>query len=246
MSEGGKLTIETSGIELDEGYSHRHMGIAPGRYTMLTVSDTGVGIGDEAKEHLFEPFFTTKEFGKGNGLGLAAIQGVVKQSGGHILVYSEVGHGTTFKLYFPQVEVAPIKPVASETKPAETKGIETILVVEDEDVVRQVACDIIRQGGYKVIEATSAVAALEMCERSKEHIDLVLTDLIMPKMNGPELVKRLAGQHPKLGVVFMSGYTSEAVTSNGLLNSPAAFVQKPFMPKTLLQTIREVLDTRVN
>jgi signal transduction histidine kinase/CheY-like chemotaxis protein len=233
MPDGGKLAIETKNVAMSETDVANLPELAAGNYVVLEVTDTGAGMDEETKSHIFERFYAPKQSGLSDGLSIPAAQRIVKQTRGQILVVSTVGKGTSFKVYFPRVD---------EVKVVE-KGQRTVLVVEDEDVVRQVACDIIRRGGYKVIEASSAQAALEVCGQSKDEIDVVLTDLVMPKMNGPELVKRLAEDHPKVSVIFMSGYTSDAAIAQGL-DAKMAFVQKPFSPKVLLQTIQDVMNTR--
>ncbi len=243
MPNGGKLTIETSTVELDEPYSIKHVDVRPGKYAMLAVSDTGVGMDKNMIAHIFEPFFTTKEFGKGTGLGLSAVYGIVKQSGGHLWVYSEPGHGTVFKIYFPIV-VKDEAVRANQNDSVRNESDKTILVVEDEEVVREVACEIIRKLGYQVVEASNAEDALKICEQGMGRIDLVLTDLVMPRMSGPELAKRLGEKHPQLGIIYMSGYSNETAEHHGITDKNAMFVQKPFMPKTLLFAIQQVLNAK--
>jgi len=243
MPSGGKLTIETANMELDQEYSNSHLGVKPGRYVVLSVNDTGVGMVPEVREHIFEPFFTTKEKGKGTGLGLSTVYGVVKQSGGNIWVYSEPGHGTTFKVYLPQVD-EPLeearKKVVKEKFPG---GSETILVVEDEEEVRKLAVAILKKQGYRILEAAHGGDAFLICEKGKERIHLLLTDIVMPEMNGPELARRLRYFYPEMRVLFMSGYTDNAILQHGLLDKEMFFLQKPFSVEALVSKVREVLDS---
>jgi two-component system cell cycle sensor histidine kinase/response regulator CckA len=241
MPTGGKLTIETENVVLDESYALGHLPTRSGPYVMLAVSDTGTGIDRETQKHIFDPFFTTKEMGKGTGLGLSTVFGIVKQSGGNIWVYSELGRGTTFKVYLPRVdeEVDVLRlPVA----PSTLRGTETILLVEDEEQVRTIALNILRRQGYQVIPAQNAGDALLICERHEGRIDLLLTDVVMPLMSGPELAKRLALRRPEMKVLCMSGYTDDSIVRHGVLETGVAFVQKPITPALLTRRVREVLD----
>lgn len=243
MPQGGKLTLETDNIYLDEDYAHRHVGVISGEYVMFAVSDTGTGMDEETQAHIFEPFFTTKAVGKGTGLGLATVYGIVKQSGGNIWVYSEAGHGTTFKIYLPRVasqqtETAEIK-VSFDELP---KGMETILLVEDEQMVRSLTCHILELCGYTVVEAQNGVEASVICEKGECKIDLLMTDVVMPLMGGRELAERLAQTHPQLRVLFTSGYTDDAVVRHGVIETGTNFIQKPFTPNVLAHKIREILD----
>jgi CheY-like chemotaxis protein len=242
MPSGGKLTIETANMELDQEYSNTHLDMKPGRYVVLSVNDTGVGMVPEVREHIFEPFFTTKEKGKGTGLGLSTVYGVVKQSGGNIWVYSEPEHGTTFKVYLPQVD-EPLeearKKVGREKLPG---GSETILVVEDEEEVRKLAVAILKKQGYRILEAAHGGDAFLICEQGKERIHLLLTDIVMPEMNGPELARRLRYFDPEMRVLFMSGYTDGAILQHGMLEKEMFFLQKPFSVEGLVGKVREVLD----
>jgi len=229
MPNGGKLTIETANVEIDKEYALRHVGMKPGRYVMLSVGDTGVGIPPEVKERIFEPFFTTKEKGKGTGLGLSTVYGVVKQCGGDIWIYSELGKGTTLKIYLPIVDepLAGVKKkVASGKIPG---GNETILVVEDEDEVRKVAAGILAKQGYRVLEASHGGDALFMCEQVKEPIHLLLTDVVMPGINGPDFARRLKFFYPEIRVLFMSGYTDNMIFQQGVLDRETAFLQKALL-----------------
>ena len=241
MPRGGKLTIETANADLDEAYAQRHAAIRPGRYVMVAVSDTGTGMDEATAGRVFEPFFTTKETGKGTGLGLSTVYGIVKQSGGNIWVYSEPGKGTTFKVYLPRVEdvVTEGAPRLADSSPA--RGTETILLVEDEEAVRTLSRRILEKHGYRVLEAGSGPAALEVLRAVTERVHMLLTDLVMPDMTGTELASRLKADHPEIRVLFMSGYTDDAVVRSGLLEPGRAFLQKPFTPVVLLRKVREVL-----
>jgi len=241
MPEGGRLTIETTTTVLDDDYVFGHLPMKAGSYVMLAVSDTGMGMDSETQSRIFEPFFTTKEKGKGTGLGLSTVFGIVQQSGGSIWVYSELGKGTTFKVYLPRVDADLDLPVEQEV-PISLAGTETILLVEDQEQVRGVALNILRRHGYQVIPARHPGEALLLSEKHAGDIDLVLTDIVMPNMSGPELAQRLTAARPRLKVVFMSGYTDESVVRHGVLESGAAFIQKPLTLGLLLRKIRSVLD----
>ena len=241
MPTGGKLTIETTELELDESYARDRIGVEPGRYVMLAVSDTGVGMDRATQAKIFEPFFTTKEMGKGTGLGLSTVFGVVQQGGGHVWVYSEVGVGTTFKVYLPRADATPA-PAHPTIAPATLRGNETILLVEDEDQVRAVAHDILARAGYDVIEARNGGEALLICETHAGAIHLLLSDVVMPQMSGPELAKRLSAARPEMKVLCMSGYTDDSIVRHGVLEARFAFIQKPITPLTLTRKVREVLD----
>ncbi|MCD6554092.1 MAG: GAF domain-containing protein [Anaerolineae bacterium] len=243
MPQGGRLTIETANVVLDENYAHQHMEVQPGPYVMLAVSDTGMGMDDETQAHIFEPFFTTKGVGQGTGLGLATVYGIVKQSGGHIRVYSEPGHGTTFKIYLPRIEEVVESdrraPIPGESPP----GRETILLVEDEDMVRDLARRVLLQRGYTVLEARHGREAFQICEQHRGPIHLLVTDVVMPLMNGRELAKRLTTLHPEMKVLYISGYTDNIIIHHGLLEPGMAFLQKPFTPAALAHKVRQALDT---
>jgi PAS domain S-box-containing protein len=242
MPNGGRLILETSKMEIDESYASRHDPVQPGSYVILAVTDTGVGMDESTMSRLFEPFFTTKEVGKGTGLGLATVYGIVKQSGGYIWAYSEVGHGTTFKVLLPgEEEVAELaeKEVAYLYP---SGGEETVLVVEDEKLVRDLVREILSQHGYDVLEASRGAEALEVSGRHKGPIHLLISDVVMPGMTGPELARRLTALRPEMGVLFMSGYTNDAILHYGVFEHGAEFLQKPFKASALGAKVRRVLD----
>jgi two-component system, cell cycle sensor histidine kinase and response regulator CckA len=242
MPTGGKLTIETANMELSDDYARRHASVEPGRYVMLAVSDTGAGMDAETQERIFEPFFTTKEVGKGTGLGLSTVYGVVKQSGGSIWVYSEVGLGTTFKIYLPRVDEKADKLQEVMHHTAARRSSETVLLVEDEEAVRGLLRNVLESEGYRVLETTSSDAALEKCRDYEGDIHLMLTDVVMPGMSGPELAERTAGLRPRMKVIFMSGYTDESIIRHGLLDLGVEFLEKPFTPDAVAWKLRDVLD----
>jgi PAS domain S-box-containing protein len=241
MPKGGKLTLETANVNLDASYAQREDNVKPGRFVMLAVSDTGVGMTPEVKAHLFEPFFTTKGPGSGTGLGLATAHGVVKQSGGFITVYSELGRGTTFKVYLPRVDEAP-EPVqkAVDTAPAQ-KGSGTILLAEDDEFVRTLTVSVLRGAGYTVFEASSGEEALLVVERHPQPLHLLLTDVVMPGLGGPDLARRAIELRPELRVLYMSGYTGTGVLQEGVIGPDTPFLGKPFSPDQLLARVRAVL-----
>jgi PAS domain S-box-containing protein len=241
MPDGGRLAIATHNQEVDAGLARRLGGIPRGRYVVLTVSDTGVGMDAETKKHLFEPFFTTKDRGKGTGLGLASVYGVVKQSGGYIFVDSELGHGTTFTIYFPQVDE-----IALETElqrlPPPARGYETILLAEDEEAVRRLATQALQRQGYRVLPATNGEDALALFKSHSDAIQLLLSDIVMPGMSGPDLAIRLLNERPDLKVLFMSGYTDDLLVPYKGRFPDAPLLQKPFTPVELTTRVREILD----
>ncbi|MBI2502107.1 MAG: PAS domain S-box protein [Candidatus Latescibacteria bacterium] len=240
MPQGGKLIIETSNTELDETYAARHAIVKPGPYVLLAVSDTGTGMDEETQKHIFEPFFTTKELGKGTGLGLATVYGLVKQSGGYIWVYSEPGKGTSFKIYLPRVEEGVVQAVREE--PLQVgRGAETVLLVEDERALRELAVFILREAGYTVLEAGRGDEALQLSAAHQGPIHLVVTDMVMPGMSGRVLVERLVTSNPELKVLYMSGYSEEVVERQGALGAGAVFLHKPFISSALLLKVREAL-----
>ena len=241
MPQGGKLTIETARVNLDDEYARQHPSVRPGQYVMLAVSDTGTGMNADAQAHIFEPFFTTKGRGKGTGLGLSTVYGIVKQSGGSIWVSSKQGEGTTFKIYFPRVE-APAKELATQARlTVSPGGSETILVVEDEEMVRRLVCQILKNKGYRVLEARNGEEGLQVCRQQSAPIHILVTDVVMPEMNGRELANRVASIRPAMKVLFMSGYAEDAVVSDGVLDPGLNFIQKPFAPEALAWKVREVL-----
>ena len=241
MPEGGRLTIGTANVELDEGYSSEHVSVQPGPYAMLSITDTGIGMERETQTHIFEPFFTTKESGKGTGLGLATVYGIVKQSEGYIWVYSELGRGTTFKIYFPRVDEAALATALPKVSSADLTGWETVLVAEDEAILRELAGEFLVSAGYTVLDAPDGAQALEACERHPGPIHLLMTDAVMPRMSGAELARRIQTLRPDTKVLYVSGYADDAVFRNGLLEPGAAFLQKPFSKETLLLKLREIL-----
>jgi two-component system cell cycle sensor histidine kinase/response regulator CckA len=242
MPSGGKLTIETRNADLDEAYVGGHVGVKPGRYVMLSVSDTGVGMTPEVRERLFEPFFSTKEKDKGTGLGLSTVYGIVKQSGGDIWVYSEPGKGSTFKIYLPRVDEPLEQPREKVLGYELLRGSETILLVEDEEEVRKLAVRVLERQGYKVLAARDGDEALLICERHQDPIHLMLTDVVMPGMNGHELAERLEPLHPRMKVLYMSGYTDNAIVLHGVLVEGVNYIQKPFTVDALTKKVREVLE----
>jgi PAS domain S-box-containing protein len=241
MPKGGKLAIETANVELDETYARSHAYVTPGKYVMLAISDTGCGMDAETQSHIFEPFFTTKGQGKGTGLGLSTAYGIVKQSGGHIAVYSEVGRGTTFKIYLKRVD-EPVAETAKEEVAVSVSGTETILLVEDEPGVRALAEITLRGNGYKLLVAGEYIEALALARQHAGSIHLLLTDVIMPGLNGRELADLLHALRPQMRVLFISGYTADAIAQHGILDEDVAFLPKPFTPRDLLRKVRETLD----
>jgi PAS domain S-box-containing protein len=245
MPDGGKLTIETWEQDVEQDQAHAEQPIAPGRYVMIGISDTGAGMDEETRRRLFEPFFTTKEAGKGTGLGLSTVYGIVTQSGGYIWVYSEPGRGTTFKIYLPRADEAEAaeKAVAAPAVPAVTTGTETILLVEDEAAVRKLAADVLERQGYNVIVTDSATAARAALERLDGTLHLLLTDIVMPDLRGPDLAEIVRAAHPECKVLYMSGYAPEAVVRHGSIQSGGIFIGKPFSPAVFVRKVRAVLDS---
>jgi signal transduction histidine kinase len=241
MPRGGKITIETGHTYLDESYAGKHEATKPGHYVMLAVSDTGVGMDAQTRKQIFDPFFTTKEVGKGTGLGLSMVYGIVKQSGGNIWVYSELGKGTTFKVYLPRVDQVE-ETESSAARAAIPVGTETVLLVEDEEMVRKLSQEILEDSGYRVVVATNGKEGLRVCQEFGEHIDLIITDVVMPEMNGREMAEQVALLRPTTKVLFMSGYTDDAIVRHGILEENMSYMQKPFLPNTLALKAREVLD----
>lgn len=247
MPAGGRLTIETANVDLDETRARLHIDAQPGRYVMLVVSDTGIGMDKETQSHLFEPFFTTKERDKGTGLGLSTVYGIVKQSGGNIYVHSEPEQGTTFKVYLPRIDETAEMPGSFAVPTGLLQGSETILLVEDEDMVRALARRILLQSGYTVLEARDADEAIQLCAHHSTPIHLVMTDVVLPgRMSGPDLVKHLKTSRPEIQVFYVSGYTDDAIVHHGVLDPEVAFLQKPFTPEALARKVRKVLDASLS
>lgn len=241
MPDGGVLIVETANAELDENYCARHPGIQPGKYVLLAVSDTGQGMSDEVKQRLFEPFFTTKAMERGTGLGLATTFGAVKQVGGSIEVYSELGQGTTFKIYLPRVDAQPAKLITDSPLPEVLHGTETVFVVEDEPSLRAMVLKILKRFGYRTLQAPNGGEAFILAEQYSGPIDLLMTDVVMPGMNGRELAKRLAKLHPEMKVLFTSGYTENVIVHHGVVDENLNFLGKPYSPEELVRKIREVI-----
>jgi PAS domain S-box-containing protein len=242
MPNGGQLTLETANTELDSDYADEHMSVKPGRYVMLAVSDTGIGMSRETVAHIFEPFYTTKESGRGTGLGLSTVYGIVKQSGGYIWVYSEPGQGSTFKVYLPRVEEAIDERTATELVLHPKRGTETILVVEDEEAVRELIQEVLLEQGYHVLPASDPDHAEWVATNHSDKIHMLLTDMVMPGRSGRELAKRVMARRPDIRVLYMSGYTDNVITTGGMLEKGLAFLQKPFSPVQLVHKVQEVLN----
>jgi CheY-like chemotaxis protein len=242
MPHGGKLVITTTNTELDKNDIEKIPSVVRGHYVMLAVSDTGIGMNAQTQAHIFEPFFTTKEQGKGTGLGLATVYGIVKQSGGYIWVYSVPGQGTTFKIYLPRVDEPnePFRPTEADARPL--GGSETILLVEDEKEIGALAVRVLEARGYQVLETANPEDALQLSLRHNGPIHLLLTDVVMPGMSGRRVAEHLGPLRPNMKVLYMSGYTDDSVFRNGVLEVGAAFIQKPFTPSSLARKVREVLD----
>jgi PAS domain S-box-containing protein len=245
MPHGGKLTIETKNVELDDQYASDHVGVNPGPHILLSVSDNGSGMSEETQLHIFEPFFTTKEVGKGTGLGLSTVYGIVAQSDGHITVYSEVGQGTTFRIYFPHDTTQPYIATLPPRSVALPVGTETILVVEDDRQVRSILRRVLLKAGYRVLLAENGADALALFAAHEGPIHLVVTDVVMPKMSGKELATRLGEIHPELKVLYMSGFTDDALGHHGVLQPGTPFIPKPFTAEQLKTKVRHVLDGRI-
>ncbi len=243
MPNGGRLTVETARVEIDEAYASTHLSVQPGPYVLLAVTDTGGGMDAEIRKHIFEPFFTTKEQGKGTGLGLSTVYGIVKQSGGNIWLYSEPGQGTVFKVYLPAATDVEVQATAATDRVELPRGTETILIVEDEPQIRHLAFDCLAYCGYDVLSASNGLEALQLIERLQRPIDLILTDIVMPKLGGRELSERMNALQPSAKVLFMSGYTNDSVVNHGILDGATWFIQKPFTLESLGRRVREVLDS---
>jgi signal transduction histidine kinase len=246
MPNGGKLTIETGVVQLSENFSAQQLGVPAGSYITLSISDTGIGMDEATQSHMFEPFFTTKNPGRGTGLGLATAYGIIRQSGGAIHILSQLAKGTTARIYLPLAKVA--APVSADkiVHPGPLTGIETILLVEDEARVRKLIVDVLTARGYRVLEATRGEEALRLSRTHSGDIDLMVVDVVMPEISGPELVRQIAPHRPRTHVLYISGYTDEAIVHHGIPETGAAFLQKPFLPDALARKVREVLDSRSN
>ncbi len=242
MPDGGELTIETQNVFLDGEYANQHIGIASGNFVKMAVTDTGEGIAEEIQPQIFEPFFTTKEVGKGTGLGLSIVYGLVKQSGGEIMVYSEIGRGTTFKVYLPVVDEKVREQRSIDEAATGITGTETILLVEDEDIVRELVRTILSENGYKILEASNGIEALAVCDSYRDQIHLLLTDFIMPKMNGMQLKDQIIKLLPDIKFLFMSGYTDDSIARSEGFNAETPFIEKPFTPDSLSKKVRDVLE----
>jgi CheY-like chemotaxis protein len=243
MPGGGKLTLETANVSFDQDSVGLSLELKPGDYVMLAITDTGTGMTAEVKAHVFEPFFSTKGAGQGAGLGLSTCYGIVKQSGGHISVYSEFGRGTTVKIYLPQVEPAPRIPLPRLDSPDLQRGTETILLVEDDPALREMETAMLSRLGYTVLPAADGIEALSLKQqRDNGHIDLLFTDVVMPHMSGKELADRARALYPHIRVLFTSAYTENAIVHQGVLNQGVKLLQKPFTPSALARKLREVLD----
>jgi CheY-like chemotaxis protein len=244
MPQGGELTIETDNVELGEDYATAHAGVRPGWYVMLAVTDTGVGMTKDVRQHVFEPFFTTKGLGKGTGLGLSVVHGIVMQSSGMIEVYSEEWLGTSFNIYLPRVEQSAPAGEPLPTLGPSPHGTETILLVEDEDGVRALTRFILQDRGYTVLEASGGEAALDIATNHRAPIHLLVADVVMPNMDGRALAERALVLHPEMKVLYISGYTDDAVVRHGILHEQVHFLQKPFSPIALAHKVRDVLTRR--
>src|SRR6266404_460537 len=245
MPDGGKLILETAYVELDEAYARQHLGAKAGDFVMLAVSDTGTGMDPQTLARIFEPFFTTRTEGRGTGLGLSTVYGIVKQNNGYIMPYSEVGHGTTFRVYFPRVRETPELRDKKSNQEGFAKGCETILIVEDEEALRELARELLEANGYKVIEAERGEKAIQLVEHSQTSIDLLLTDVVMPGIGGKQLAKALLELRPGLHVLYMSGYTDDVI-NNRVLPKNTLLLPKPFTRALLLRKVREALDTKTS
>jgi CheY-like chemotaxis protein len=241
MPTGGELWLETANVELNEAFAQQNLYVTPGSYVMLSVTDTGCGIDEKTQHHIFEPFFTTKEPGKGTGLGLSTVYGIVKQNGGNLHVYSEVGKGATFTIYFPLVQESSEASPMVQRESSSLTGSENILLVEDEDALRKLARTCLEDAGYKVIEATGAAEARKIAVKNPVKIDLLVTDVVMPGGSGPELASLLKHLNPELKVLFMSGYTGDLLAQHGVLNPGTLLLEKPFTIDTLMSSVREAL-----
>jgi len=243
MPGGGQLTIETRNVHVSDADAAEHLGMTAGPYVALSLTDTGSGMDEPTRARIFEPFYTTKEKGKGTGLGLSTVFGIVQQSGGHVVVESELGAGTTFRVYLPRTASVAEEPRDSSRAPATLHGSETILVAEDDDQVRAVVVGILRRSGYDVLEAQNGGEALLVCEQHADRIHLLVTDVIMPRMSGRKLAERLTTLRGDMRILFMSGYTDGVIAEHGILDEGVSFLQKPITPAALLFKVREALES---
>jgi CheY-like chemotaxis protein len=243
-TKGGRILLETANVNLDSSYARQHISFKPGAYVMIAVSDTGAGMDNKTLTHIFEPFFTTKPQGSGTGLGLSTVYGIVKQSGGYVWVYSEIGIGTTMKVYLPRVDDGASPPLAAGHK-TKQEGVETVLLVEDEDGVRALTRHVLKKSGYTVLEARNGAEAMAMCEAHSGTIDLLLTDVVLEQMSGREIAEQILKRCPRIRVLYMSGYTDDAILRHGVLAAGTFFLQKPFTTDGLSRKVREVLDAPV-
>jgi CheY-like chemotaxis protein len=241
MPEGGKLIIETSNAEIDDSYVDTHADTSAGPHVLLAVTDTGVGMDEGTLSHAFEPFFTTKLKGQGTGLGLSTVYGIVKQNGGWVWAYSEVGKGTVFKIYLPRIQSAVEAPNSVKPLSDVLTGAECILIVEDQAEVRKLAADVLKRFGYRVLEAANGNEALVLCERFDGQIHLMVTDVVMPGMNGRELANRMRALRPDIKVLYVSGYTANAIVEEGVIEPEIEYLSKPFSPSALGRRVREIL-----
>ena len=241
MPLGGRLTLETANVALDEAYTRSHLGVKPGEFVMIAVTDNGTGMDAATRRHIFEPFFTTKEKGKGTGLGLATVYGIVQQAGGDIWVYSELGQGTTFKLYFPRVKESAAELASTPSQPL-VQARETVLVVEDEQAVRELTVKMLKRLGYTILTAASGAEALEVSRKHAGLISVMLTDVVMPGMSGRQLADALRPERPDMKVLFLSGYTDDTIVQHGVLDEEVHFLSKPFSHDVLSKKLREVLE----
>jgi nitrogen-specific signal transduction histidine kinase len=242
MPQGGRLTLETANVTLDTSYARTHPYVQPGNYALLAMTDTGCGMDEATRARVFEPFFTTKEKGKGTGLGMATVYGIIKQSGGHIEVYSEPAHGTTLKVYLPAIAEAAAPDGSARAPAAACRGTETVLLVEDEEALRILARQVLKSHGYEVLEAIHGDEAMRVADAHSGPIHILVTDVVMPLIGGRQLAERLRSVRPQTKVLFMSGYTDDAIVRHGILEAQAEFLQKPFTPSALARKVREVLD----
>jgi two-component system cell cycle sensor histidine kinase/response regulator CckA len=245
MPQGGEIVIETECVQLDSTYVNSHAEVVPGEYVMLAITDSGCGMDEKTRSRVFEPFFTTKGQGKGTGLGLATVYGIVRQSGGHIWVYSEPGIGTTFKLYFPIAARPDTASRSNAPSLRNLRGDETVLLVEDDASVRNLTCNVLELCGYTVLVAAEPIEAIKVSKAHPGRIDVLLTDVVMPHMNGKRLSELLIPERPEMRVLFMSGYTDDAIVRQGVLESGVNFIQKPFVPSALKTKLRDVIEESI-